>query len=324
MTVPPSALGFSTMLPRLLLAATLLAGGAAQAASDLVTTRVEGSARVSRGGGNQPLTTRMPVLGGDVLSLSGGSKVSLQLGGQGLITLARGAELQVFDARGGPPSVGRFKLLSGTVRIDSRGSKPAQDLRLNVGTLKARILGAEAVGANDAAGDTLCVLAGAIEIQTAGSDDARLDIPGSCLRRTPDGLLRNLRLDSDPPIASSLAATEGDPGTDIITLQPPPLRAGRPAPAPIIAAAAPAATPARPAAGGWTVVVLSLAQREPVEKRSQSLQDQGLPASVRAAEVKGRTVHRVTVGEFATQAQARDFARNTLGKAGIEGWISPL
>ena len=34
--------------------------------------------------------------------------------------------------------------------------------------------------------------------------------------------------------------------------------------------------------------------------------------------------HRVTVGEFATQAQARDFARNTLGKAGIEGWISPL
>lgn len=317
------------MLPRFLLAATLLAGGVAQAASDLVTTRVEGNARVSRGGGNQPLTARMPLLGGDVLSLSGGSKVSLQLGGNGLITLARGAELQVFDAeRGGNGSLGRFKLLSGTARIDSRGSRPAQDVRLNVGTLKARILGAEAVGANDAAGDTLCVLAGAIEIQTAGGADTRLDIPGSCLRRTPDGLLRNLRLDSDPPIASSLAATEGDSGEDVITLQPPP-RTGRPAPAPIIAAAAtpPAAAATAPAAaarGSWTVVVLSLAQREPVEKRSQSLQDQGLPASVRTAEVKGRTVHRVTVGEFATQAEARDYARDTLGKAGIEGWLSPL
>lgn len=316
------------MLPRLLLIAALFAGGAAHAASDLVTTRVEGNARISRGGGNQPLTARMPLLGGDVLSLSGGSKVSLQLGGQGLITLARGAELQVFDAeRGGNGSLGRFKLLSGTVRIDSRGSKPAQDVRLNVGTLKARILGAEAVGANDAAGDTLCVLAGAIEIQTAGGADSRLDIPGSCLRRTPDGLLRNLRLDSDPAIATSLAATEGGGDTDVITLQPPP-RPGRTAPAPIIApAAAPVASATAPTSAGgrsWTVVVLSLAQREPVEKRSQSLQDQGLPASVRAAEVKGRTVHRVTVGEFATQAEARDYARNTLGKAGIEGWISPL
>lgn len=317
------------MLPRLLLAATLFAGGAAQAASDLITTRVEGNARISRGGGNQPLTPRMPLLGGDVLSLSGGSKVALQLGGQGLITLARGAELQVFDAeRGGNGSLGRFKLLSGTARIDSRGSRPAQDVRLNVGTLKARILGAEAVGANDAAGDTLCVLAGAIEIQTSGGADTRLDIPGSCLRRTPDGLLRNLRLDSDPSIASSLAATERglDSDTDTITLEP--ARPGRPATAPIIAAAVNAG-PAKPVAkadadGKWTVVVLSLAQREPVEKRSQSLQAQGLPASVRVAEVKGRTVHRVTVGEFATQAEARAYARDTLGKAGIEGWLSPL
>lgn len=314
------------MLPRLLLAATLFAGGAAQAASDLITTRVDGNARVSRGGGNQPLTVRMPVLGGDVLSLSGSSKVSLQLDGRGLITLARGAELQVFDAeRGGAGSLGRFKLLSGTVRIDSRGSKPAQDVRLNVGTLKARILGAEAVGANDAAGDTLCVLAGAIEIQTPGGADARLDIPGSCLRRTPDGLLRNLRLDSDPPIASSLAATEGsvDSDTDTITLDAP--RPSRPTPAPIIAAAGTAAPVSKTAVGGgWTVVVLSLPQRETVDKRSQALQDQGLPATVRAAEVKGRTVHRVTVGEFGTQAEARDYARNVLGKAGIEGWLLPL
>lgn len=317
------------MLSRsLLIALTLLAGEAAWAASELVVTRVEGNARLTRADGGRPLATRTTLLNGDVLSLSGNSRVALQLADRGMISLARGAELQVYDNRGGAVAVGRFKLLSGTARVDSRG-KPAQDIRLNVGSLKARILGAEAIGTNDAAGETLCVLAGALEIQTAGAPDTRLDLPGSCLRRTPDGLLRNLRLDSDPPMATALAASEfgGEPAPA------PAVAATKPPPAPIIAPAATSPTPIPPpapaAAGtskasGWTVVVLSLAQREPVEQRTQSLLDQGLPAATRSADVKGKQMYRVTVGEFASQTEARDYSRNTLVKAGIQGWISPL
>lgn len=311
----------------------LVAGGTAQAAADLVAVRVEGTARITRADGTHTLGPRGALINGDTVRLSGDSRISLQLAGRGLITLARGAELQVFDTRSGAVALGRLKLLSGTVRVDSRG-KPAQDLRLNVGSLKARILGAEAIGANDAAGDTLCVLNGAIEIQTAGATDTRLDLPGSCLRRTPDGLLRNLRLEGDPSMSASLAATEIGvaPATTTAGARP-----AKPVPAPIIApvgtpatAVASASPPAAPAgattsrATGWTVVVLSLGKREPVEARTQSLLDQGLPATTRDAEVKGQRMYRVTVGEFSTQAEARDYSRNTLAKAGIEGWISPL
>ncbi|MDP3859439.1 MAG: SPOR domain-containing protein [Stagnimonas sp.] len=316
------------MLSRaLLLATALFTSSTAWAASELLAVKVDGTARLVRADGNRALLARMPLLNGDSLSLSGDSRVALQLAGRGLITLARGAELQVFDSRGGATAQGRFKLLSGTVRVDSRG-RPAQDVRLNVGSLKARIYGAEALGANDAAGDTLCVLAGAIEVQTAGAPDTRLDLPGSCVRRSPDGLLRNLRLDSDTPMTTALAASEFRGAAEALA------GTGRPAPgaAPIIAPVAAAGTaptaPLAAAAGskakGWTVVVLSLSQREPVDQRTQSLLDQGLPASARSAEVKGKLMHRVTVGEFASQDEARDFARGTLAKAGIQGWISPL
>lgn len=319
------------LLRTVLIALTLLASGSAWAASELMVTRVEGSARVTRADGVRPLSARLPLLNGDVVSLSGSSRVALQLDRSGMISLARSAELQVYDSRGGGAAVGRFKLLSGTARLDSRG-RPAQDIRLNVGSLKARILGAEAIATNDAAGETLCVLAGALEIQTAGAPDARLDLPGSCLRRTPDGLLRNLRLDSDPPMTTALAASEFRGEAQPLAVA----ATAKPAPTPIIApvaapaasvastVAAPATTTGGSKASGWTVVVLSLASRDAVDQRTQSLLDQGLPAATRSAEVKGKAMYRVTVGEFASQAQAREYSRNTLTKAGIEGWISPL
>jgi hypothetical protein len=261
---------------------------------------------------------RSAVLDGDTLSLATSSRVALQLGGSGLITLARGAELQVYDSRRGNPSLGRFKLLGGSVRIDSRGvsGRPAQDIRLNVGSLKSRIYGAEVLGANDAAGDTLCLLAGALEIQTEGAPDARLDQPGACLRRAPDGQLSRLRLDTDSRMGLALSATEFAEPVETADAR----SAG---PAPIIAAASvTTAAPAKP--GSWTVVVLSLGKRDVVEARTQSLLDQGLPAVTRSAEVKGQTMYRVTVGEFADQTQARGYAKGTLAKAGIDGWLSPL
>jgi hypothetical protein len=317
----------------------LLVSGTAAAASELLVLRVDGGARSVRADAAAPLLARNPVLNGDTVTLAPNSRAALQLAGAGLITLARSAELQVYDSRAGNPAQGRFKLLSGTVRVDSRvgSGRVPLDIRLNIGSLKSRIYGAEALGANDAAGETLCLLAGAIEIQTSGAPDHRLDTPGSCLRRTPDGQVRELRLSEDQPMRLALSASEfGEPAASAMTAA-----ASRPVPTPIIApvskpavaalaATSPAATP--PAAvtpasaktGGWTVVVLSLAKRETVESRSQALLDQGLPAATRQAEVKGQIMYRSTVGSFTSAEEARAYAKTTLAKAGIQGWVSPL
>lgn len=320
----------------------LLASGTAAAASELLVLRVDGGARSVRADAAAPLLARNPVLNGDTVTLAPNSRAALQLAGAGLITLARSAELQVYDSRAGNPAQGRFKLLSGTVRVDSRvgSGRVPLDIRLNIGSLKSRIYGAEALGANDAAGETLCLLAGAIEIQTSGAPDHRLDTPGNCLRRTPDGQVRELRLSEDQPMRLALSASEfAEPAAGAALAA-----AGRPTPTPIIApvskpaavalaatspAAAPptasaAVTPASAKSGGWTVVVLSLAKRETVESRSQALLDQGLPAATRQAEVKGQTMYRSTVGSFASAEEARAYAKTTLAKAGIQGWVSPL
>ncbi|WP_158608386.1 SPOR domain-containing protein [Stagnimonas aquatica] len=336
------------MKPRALFALSMLLVSGATAASELQVLRVDGGVRSVRADAAVPLLPRNPVLNGDIVTLSANGRAALQLAGAGLITLARGAELQVFDTRAGVPAQGRFKLLSGTVRIDSRvgSGRVPLDIRLNVGSLKSRIYGAEALGTNDASGETLCLLAGAIEIQTSGAADARLDSPGSCLRRTPDGQVRELRLGEDQPMRLALSASEfADPTP--LTTTPMATAAARSAPTPIIAPvskpasapppAVPAATAATPAAapspatsapatkaGGWTVVVLSLAKREAVENRSQALLDQGLPAATRQIEVKGQILYRSTVGRFSSADEARAYAKTTLADAGIQGWVAPL
>lgn len=338
------------MKSRALIALSMLLVCGAAAASELKVLRVDGGARSVRPDAAVPLLPRNPVLNGDIVTLAPNGRAALQLADAGLITLARGAELQVFDTRAGVPAQGRFKLLSGTVRIDSRvgSGRVPLDIRLNVGSLKSRIYGAEALGANDAAGETLCLLAGAIEIQTSGAADTRLDSPGNCLRRTPDGQVRELRLGEDQPMRLALSASEFTDPTPLTTT-PMATAATRSPPTPIIApvskpasatpasvpataamAPAPAApspaasTPAAAKAGGWTVVVLSLAKREAVENRSQALLDQGLPAATRQIEVKGQILYRSTVGRFGSADEARAYAKTTLATAGIQGWVAPL
>lgn len=313
------------MKSRALIALSMLLVSANTVASELRVLRVDGGARSVRAEVAAPLLPGNPVLNGDIVTLTPNSRAALQLAGAGLITLARSAELQVFDSRAGTPALGRFKLLSGTARIDSRvgSGRVPLDVRLNVGSLKSRIYGAEALGANDAAGETLCLLAGAIEVQTSGAPDRRLDSPGNCLRRAPDGQVRELRLSEDQPMRLALSASE-------FAGPEPASASSHPAPTPIIApvakpaAVSTAAPVATAKAGGWTVVVLSLAKREAVESRSQALLDQGLPAATRQAEVKGQIMYRSTVGNFQSAEEARAYAKTTLATAGIQGWIAPL
>ncbi len=320
---------------------------AAQAA-ELSTTQVTAPATLTRGGTTTALNAQQALQAGDVVSAGTHGRIGLQLGA-GAITLFTMGDLQVFDAKGPKGSVaanGKFKLLAGAARVDSRATRlgQAQDVRLNVGAIKSRIYGADVWAASTAEGDTLCLLAGTVEAQSAGESTRRLDTANTCLRTEPDGRLNTFAIADDPLVARTIAATTATPASDsspapaMPAATPPPVAAAaaiapapkaKPAPAsaPIIAKAASvplAATPAKAAAEntstGWTVVVLSLPNLAPVETRTQELIGRGLPAAVRTATVKGQVFHRVTVGRFATQAEAHAY----LAKSGLKGWIAAL
>ena len=326
------------MAHRALLAAALFTTGCAASAADLVVLRVNAPASLARSGDSSALTPQRAINAGDVVSAGARGKVAMQLGSAGLMTLSSLGDVQVFEAKaasGKQPAIAKLKLLAGALRVDSRASKdkPAQDIRLNVGSLKTRLLNGDAWAANTAEGDTLCLMAGAVSVQGEGLADERLDQPGSCLRREPDGRISRFVTDSDPVILGAIAATRfegmGDTTNTVVAVA---AEEKIIAIAPIIATAAtPTAPPAKPAAttaasagSGWTIVVMSMSKPAPIAARAQALVQQGLPASTRTAIVNGATMHRVAVGQFATQAQARAYAASTLAKSGIKGWPAPL
>lgn len=307
-----------------LLATGLLITASWASGAELSTVRVDAPATLLRAGNTAALLPAAPIVAGDVVSAGSRGKVALRLADHGAITLSSLGDLQVFEAsaaRGKLPASAKLKLLAGALRVDSRASngRPAQDLRLNIGSLKTRILNADAWGANTAEGDTLCLIAGAVSVQTEGRDE-RLSTAGSCLRREPDGQLSRFSADSDPVILGAIAATRFEG-----TAMPPAAKIAT-------AVSAPSPSPSRnlpPAPGGdvagdWTIVVLSLSKPEPVAVRARALVQQGLPATTRTVTVKGVTMHRVAIGSFATQAEARAYAASTLAKSDIKGWPARL
>lgn len=318
---------------RRLLTAAMLLTSASASATTLLTVRVNEPATLTHAGAPAALQPQQLVGAGDVVSAGSRGKVALQLSGSGLMTLSSLGDLQVFEARaaaGKTPALAKLRLLAGALRVDSRAAngKLAQDVRLNVGSLKSRIYGADAWAANTAEGDTLCLIAGSVSVQT-GSGDERLDAPGSCLRREPDGQLSRFAAEGDAVIVRAIAATTFEgmssplPNAPVAVaealIQPPP--AAQTSSKSPVAASVPVPTES---SNGWTVVVLSLSRPEPVATRAQALAQQGLPASTRSARVNGMTMHRTVVGRFASQAEARAYAASILAASGIKGWPAPL
>ncbi len=302
-------------------------------AAELSTLRVIAPATLQHLGASTALLPARAIAAGDVVSVGSHGKVALQLAGSGAMTLSNLGDVQVFEAKaasGKLPASAKLKLLAGAMHIDSRArnGKPGQDIRLNVGSLKAQIFSADAWAANTAEGDTLCLIAGVVSVQTQGADE-RLDVEGSCLRREPDGQLSRFNAESDPVIVGAIAATRFEGvGAETIVAALEPHSAVEASKAAVIATAA-ASRNAPPASvadahGTWTIVVLSLAKLEPVTARAQALVAQGLPATARTATVNGVSMYRVAVGSFASQAEARAYAAGILAKSGIKGWLLPL
>jgi len=445
------------MLKPLAVSLALMASLPALAEGGLQVSKITGTATLNQSGKNKPAEVKLMLRTGDVLTAGAQSRAGLSFGKTGEFVLAGLSELQVYEANAGSkqtPALAKLKLLAGAIKVKSTG-KPAQDVRLNVGLLKTRIFDAEVWGASTTEGDTVCLIRGAVEIQSSGSEaPTRLATEGSCLRREPDGKTVNIRAASDEILPAAIAATAFPPealaqasaavalppprptAAPVANKVPPPSPApvavpaaksalpaeatikapavmvpsapkaesaapravvdasatptvtaraqgqvliqtpvqtivqsapiiekpdpatkaklkaeiaakpvvkvvpGKPAPA---APAAPAAKPtpapaavvamAKPAvatsaaatsSGRWTVVVMSSPNQTSVQARTNVMQDQGFIANLRTAEVKGQTYYRVTIGEFASREEAAAYAKHTLAKSGIEGWLSPI
>ncbi len=226
---------------------------------------------------------------------------------------------------------------AGTLRASSRtaGTTPA-DLRINLGAVRMRVFGAEVWMERASAFDEVCLVAGAVEMQTPAGPQ-RLDEPGACLRVTAGGLQhldaaaagplapRLLRTTADTRLAAAAAAAASTVATVTPAPQPPP----PPPPVPERPAPEPSAepAPAPPAgAGPWTIVLASLPERDRADSEAARLRGLGLDATViAAARDDGTTTWRVVSGSYPQKADAAADIAAIRKRRGLSGaWVTQL
>lgn len=253
---------------------------------------------------------------GDSVATGGGARAAFVLAGGGYLSLGADASLRVHsvDSRSGAKNILRLVLEKGVLRLDP---KNGEDVRLNAGDLRVRVYGADVWIGAEAAGDTVCLLRGAVEFQYRDAGAGRLDVPGDCvfvssnrapLRYTPvQSILANKLAQADLG-AASIAST--------LLPEAPLARAGtRPGAAPPVAA--------KSEPTGWTVVVLSLADGESAVLEAEGYRERGFDAHTFIEEVNGQRYYRVGIGRFPTREDARAFAANIKSRLHIDAaWVA--
>jgi cell division septation protein DedD len=324
----------------------LLLSATAQAA-DLEVTRVENGVSVRHvDGSSTTLHSRDPLKAGDIVITGVASHVSVRLAGGGSLLLGDKAALQLNSSVAPDPpgraTLARLKLVSGALHVDARKSEqgaPA-DVHLGVGVLQARLYGTEAWAEHSAAGDEICLIAGAAEIDTPGAHQ-RLDSPGECLRWTAAGAQRLASADAGS-LLPRLAATNfsDDYATRYAAQQaiqygdvrPTLADSGAPAPrsaltpgtiemhevAPSAARAASPSPAAPPAAGGWRIVLGAYADHASATRAVRQWQRRKLSADITESQADGRRMFEVRCGHYASRAQAEQALARLRTRAGYE------
>ncbi len=308
--------------------------------------RIHLDARRERNGISMPLKIADAVESGDVLRTGINARVGLQMSAVGLLTLGGDTALKVHQIKPiSPPARMNLALLmldAGAIRVDTRpkAELPPADVRLNVGPLKLRIFGAHVWAERGALADEVCLIGGAVELQTP-SGPQRLDQPGSCLQWM-DGEVRRLEPRQVGSLAPRLARTAFlsatpsslPPASDpqrpntaapaARTATPPPPRA-----VPAAEARKPTPKQVRPdqaAAGApvWTVVLASLPERARAETEAARLRQLELDTEVVAMPLaSGKIVYRVIAGQYATKQQASNERDRIRGLRGLgAAWVA--
>lgn len=193
--------------PLLLLFASFSAHGAEWSGS---VTRLALPAHLLTDESRQELSPGRRFAVGDRISTGAGGRVALQLNGGARLTLGEESELLVHSMetqRTDSSPLARLALTRGSVRLESaRIGGTSSDVRLNVGSLRLRVLGAELWAATESRGDSVCLLSGAVEIASETGQD-RLDQPGDCLFFNAQYRRLLLKPDSPETLARKLAST---------------------------------------------------------------------------------------------------------------------
>jgi cell division septation protein DedD len=149
-----------------------------------------------------------PVAPGDRLRTGPGGRASLQIGG-GVLTLGGDSELFLHStAAGESADIGRLVLARGALRVQvARDPGPTPlDLRLNLGPLRLRAVGANLWTAAEPRGETVCLLAGSVDIEAELGTET-LDRPGDCLFFSAQNRRMVLRPDGADTLARKLERT---------------------------------------------------------------------------------------------------------------------
>lgn len=325
----------------------LLVSTSAQAA-DLDVTRVEPSVFVRHANGNHAtLSSRDSLRAGDTVSTGAQGHASIRLAGGGSLLLGPNLALQIDSTQPPEPparaTLAKLTLNSGALRVDARKTDQGMpaDVHLKLRYLQARFYGTDAWVEHSAAGDEICLIAGAAEIDTPGAHQ-RLDTPGECLRWTRSGgqhisasaagslLPRLAATNFSDDYATRYAANQAmQDGADRPTLAQslPQATAAAPLPsagntltvtegAPIVAAAkaphrntpspqsAPARAASRTAKPEWRIALGVFSSRANADRSVAQWRARKLHAEIEVISLKGRTAYRLLCGHYANREQA--------------------
>lgn len=324
------------------LAAALLAAPAAAQYTVVDVVRVSGDVERERAGGRSSVQVPDTIEAGDRIRTGADALIALQMAPIGLLTLGADGEMLLHSVEGiDPPAragLARVVVERGTLRIDARPKQqlPPADLRVNVGALRLRVFGAEAWIARSTGGDEVCLLSGAVELQTPDGPQ-RLDQPGSCLRASQSGL-QLLDPGSVGAMAPRLAHTAfpGDPAVARPAARAPAETAGTAEPA--AAAEMPVAAPSRAApdsgelhapvaaaaTGAWTIVLASLPEADKAEQEAARLRASGIDVRiVEAQRADGAVTYRVVSGLYANKVDAAADIRTLRARRGLRSaWVT--
>lgn len=311
----------------------LLLSATAQAA-DLEVARVENNGNVRHvDGGATALRSRDPLRDGDIVTTGALGHVSIRLAGGGSLVLGEQATLQVNGSVAPDPparaALARLKLVGGALYVDARKSEqgaPA-DVRLGVGVLQARLYGTEAWAEHSRAGDEICLISGAAEIDTPGAHQ-RLDTAGECLRWTTAGGAQRLSAAEAGTLLPRLAATHFSDDFALRYSAQQALKYGDAHPTLAESAGAiemrevmPATTPhvAAPAAvEGWRIVLGAYADRASAARAVRQWQQRKLRTDITETQAGGRRIFEVRCGRYASRAQAEQALARLRTRAGYE------
>ena len=176
--------------------ALLLLTGTAMAAAPLLVRRSEGPVtRIDADGDSTDLIGGAAVGNGERLITGADGHATVQLDGGGMFTIADESTVRIHSTEPPDPparaTLLRMRLALGVMRVDARAAdkQPPADIRVNLGTLKLRVFGADVWTQALPSGDEVCLLNGAVEILAPGGSE-RIDQPGECLRYTASGVQR--------------------------------------------------------------------------------------------------------------------------------------